>query len=236
MISFRFLNFLEGEAANIHAALIILVLLKGAVSVLQIIAAGIASTSMENKLIAYFSRFSSFTEDETKTLKDSMLIRTFEKGTFLSKEGQASKASYFVLSGLVRQYRLINGEEVTTAFYTEEQWIISLTGFAEDTIATDYLLCEEETSVVIGNEEKAQKLFRDFPRFETISRAVMETVFAEQQKTMMYHLTASPEEKYCRLLETRPDLVQRVPQYQLASYIGVKPESLSRIRKRMTQK
>lgn len=191
---------------------------------------------MENKLIAYFSKFSSFTETELEALKDSMVIKTCEKGSFLLKEGQANNASYFVLNGLVRQYRLLEGEEVTTAFYTEEQWIISLTGFAADTKATDYLLCEEETSVVIGNEEKAQKLFRDFPRFETISRAVMETVLAEQQKTMMYHLTASPEEKYLRLLETRPDLAQRVPQYQLASYIGVKPESLSRIRKRMAQK
>ncbi len=191
---------------------------------------------MENKLITYFSKFSSFTEAELQALKESMVIRTFGKGAFLSKEGQAHNASYFVLDGLVRQYRLIEGEEVTTAFYTEEQWIISLTGFREDVIATDYLLCEEETSVVIGNEEKAQKLFRDFPRFETISRAVMETVFAEQHKIMMYHLTASPEEKYRRLLETRPDLAQRVPQYQLASYIGVKPESLSRIRKRMMQK
>ncbi len=191
--------------------------------------------NMEHKLIAYFSRFSSFTQEEARALKDSMLIKTLEKGSFLLKEGQANKASYFVLNGLVRQYRLINGEEVTTAFYTEEQWIISLTAFTEDTAATDYLICDEETTVVIGNEEKAQKLFRDFPRFETISRAVMETVFAEQQKTMMYHLTAGPEEKYRRLLETRPGLVQRVPQYQLASYIGVKPESLSRIRKRMAR-
>lgn len=191
---------------------------------------------MENKLITYFSKFSSFTESEVKALKQSMVIKTFAKGSFLVKEGQASNASYFILNGLVRQYRLIDGEEVTTGFYTEEQWIISLTGFAEDSMATDYLICDEETMVVIGNEEKAQKLFRDFPRFETISRAVMETVFAEQHKTMMYHLTASPEEKYLRLLETRPDLVQRVPQYQLASYIGVKPESLSRIRKRITQK
>lgn len=191
---------------------------------------------MENKLIAYFSGFTSFTAEERQALEDSMVIKAFEKGDFLSKEGEASNHSYFVLSGLVRQYRMIDGEEITTNFYTEGQWIISLTGFTKDTIATDYLVCNEDTSVVIGNEEKAQQLFREFPRFETISRAVMETVFAGQQKTMMNHLTASPEDRYHRLLETKPELVQRVPQYQLASYIGVKPESLSRIRKRMVGK
>lgn len=191
---------------------------------------------MANKLIGYFSKFTSFTAGESQALAESMVTRSFKKGSFLLKEGQAGRDTYFVLSGLVRQYRLIDGEEVTTAFYTEGQWIISLTGFAEEAIAADCLLCEENTEAVIGNEDKARQLFREFPRFETISRAVMETVFAEQQKTMMHHLTASPEERYLRLLETRPDLVQRVPQYHLASYIGVKPESLSRIRKRLAGK
>lgn len=191
---------------------------------------------MNSRLIAYFSKFTAFTEEERKALENSMVMKACRKGSFLSKEGQANDNTYFVESGLVRQYRLIDGEEVTTAFYTEGQWIISLTGFAEDTRAMDTLICEEDTQVVIGNEEKAMQLFHEFPRFETISRAVMETVFAEQQKTMMHHLTASPEERYQRLLETRPDLAQRVPQYQLASYIGVKPESLSRIRKRMAGK
>lgn len=192
--------------------------------------------TMEQTLINYFSRFTTLSEGERRALVESMIASSFPKGSVMLKEGQANRDTYFVLSGLVRQYRLIDGEEVTTAFYTEGEWIISLTGFSENAIATDYLVCEEDTSVVTGNEKKAQQLFREFPRFETISRAVMETVFAEQHKTMMYHLTASPEEKYIRLLETRPDLVQRVPQYQLASYIGVKPESLSRIRKRMAQK
>lgn len=191
---------------------------------------------MYSQLITYFSRFTSFTEEERVALEHSMVTKIYQKGSFLSKEGQANYNTFFVEEGLVRQYRLINGEEVTTAFYTEGQWIISLTGFTDEATASDSLLCEEDTTVVVGNEEKAQQLFRLFPRFETVSRAVMERVFAEQQKTMMYHLTASPEEKYQHLLDTRPDLAQRVPQYQLASYIGVKPESLSRIRKRMAGK
>ncbi|MFZ4544064.1 MAG: hypothetical protein ACOYOA_08455 [Saprospiraceae bacterium] len=76
-------------------------------------------------------------------------------------------------------------------------------------------------------------MFKSFPRFETISRIVMETVFAEQMKFMTSYLTDSPEQRYLHLLNTRPNIFQRVPQYQIASYIGVKPESLSRIRKRM---
>ncbi|MBV6652439.1 MAG: hypothetical protein KI786_01700, partial [Mameliella sp.] len=76
-------------------------------------------------------------------------------------------------------------------------------------------------------------LFRKFPRFETISRAIMERAFAEQKAALTSYYTDSPEQRYLRLIQAKPDLVQRIPQYHLASYIGVKPESLSRIKKRM---
>ena len=190
---------------------------------------------MKNKLINYFLKFSSFTDEEIKVLTDSMVIKKFEKDTFLVKEGQINEKSFFILEGLVRQFKLLDGEEITTHFYTSEQWILSLASYTEYAHSSDYLICTEDTTVVIGNEEKAQTLFKLFPRFETISRAVMETVFSEQQKMMGLYLTDSPEQRYLRLLNTRPDIFQKVPQYQLASYIGVKPESLSRIRKRITK-
>jgi len=87
--------------------------------------------------------------------------------------------------------------------------------------------------LVAGNEQQAQEMFQLFPRFETISRAVVEAVFNQQRNLLMSYLTDSPEQRYQKLLQSRPDLFQRIPQYQLASYIGVKPESLSRIRKRL---
>lgn len=164
-----------------------------------------------------------------------MVIKQVKKDSFLLKEGQLNKDTFFILDGLVREYKVIEGEEISTHFFSEEQWIISLTSFTEETPSTHNLICMEDTTVVIGNETKAQELFKQYPRFETVSRMVMESVFSEQQKTMSTYLTDSPEQRYLRLFETKPDLIQRVPQYQLASYIGVKPESLSRIRKRISR-
>lgn len=191
---------------------------------------------MENRLINYFLKFTTLTAEETKALTESMVIKEIRKGEFLIKEGQSNKDSYFVLSGLIRQFKLANGEELTTNFFNEGQWIISLTSFTDNPIADSYLISEEPSLVVIGNEEKAQEIFKNFPRLETTSRAVMETVFSEQQKTITSYLTETPEQRYVRLLNERPDIFQRVPQYQIASYIGVKPESLSRIRKRIANK
>lgn len=146
-----------------------------------------------------------------------MVIKKFKKGTFLLKEGQISVDSYFILEGCIRQYAIIDGEEKTTDFFTEEQWVISLNSFTRKNPATYFWVCNEDTTLVVGNEQKAQELFKQFQRFETISREVMEVVFAEQQNKMTSFMTDTPEQRYLNLLKSRPDLFQRIPQYQIAS-------------------
>jgi len=191
---------------------------------------------MPNKLVEHFSRISPLTREESQAIERAMSPKTFKKGTVLLKEGQISIDTYFVLEGCIRQYILVDGEEKTTNFFTEDQWVISPTSLKQTEPSNHILVCLEDCILVVGNEQAAQEMFTTFPRFETIARVVMETAFAEQQKMLMSYLTDSPEERYRRLIRTRPDLVQRVPQYHLASYVGIQPESLSRIRKRMLEK
>jgi CRP-like cAMP-binding protein len=190
---------------------------------------------LHNKFIAHFSRISPLSADEAQAIADNMVIKTFPKGTFLVREGQVAVDSYFVMEGCIRQYSIVDGEEKTTEFFTEDQWAIALNSFTRKEPATFYWVCNEDTTVSMGNEQQAQVLFKQFPRFETISRAVVEAAFAEQQRRLTSYMTDSPEQRYAKLQQTRPTLLQRTPQYQIASYIGVKPESLSRIRKRMTK-
>ncbi len=191
---------------------------------------------MYSRLINYFLRITNLTTDEINVLTESMVIKKFNKNDYLAKEGQFNKDTFFLLEGCVRQFKTIDGNDITTNFYTEEQWIISLENFQGKSASKYNLICTEDTTVVIGNEEKAQELFKKFPRFETISRQIMETVFMEQQNLMTTYITDKPDQRYLKLLETRPDIFQRVPQYDIATYIGVKPESLSRIRKKIQKK
>lgn len=176
------------------------------------------------------------TEEECEAITESMCIQTYKKGSVLLKEGQISTECYFVLEGCVRQYYMVDGEEKTTDFFTEEQWVVSHNSFAQKIPANHYFSCCEETTLVVGTEEKENDLYKRFPKFETISRTVMGDVFGEQQELMASYITDTPEQRYLNLLKSRPTLLQRIPQYQLASYIGVKPESLSRIRKRIVMK
>ncbi len=191
---------------------------------------------MHNKLLKYFSRIMPLSDEEADAIAATMTILHYKKGTVLLKEGQVSTEAYFVLEGCVRQYYLVDGEERTNNFFTEEQWVLSINSFTQRTPATHFLACCIDSALVVGNREKEEDLYRRFPRLETVSRKVMEKVFAEQQEIMASYTTDTPEQRYLKLLQSRPDLFQKIPQYQIASYIGVKPESLSRIRKRITQK
>jgi CRP-like cAMP-binding protein len=190
---------------------------------------------MQNKLVAYFSRMTDLSPEEAAAIAAAMNPQPFKKGTHLLQAGQRSTDTYFVVEGCIREYIMNDGEEKTTNFFTENQWVISLTNFNPDTPVQHNLVCAEDCVLVVGNEQQAQEMFKQFPRFETISRAVMEAVFGEQKTVLLAWLTDSPEQRYLKLMHTRPDLLQRIPQYQLASYIGVKPESLSRIRKRLAK-
>ena len=188
---------------------------------------------MENKFVNYFSRISPLSKEESDAIAQSMQTKSFKKGDHLIREGQISTRTYFILEGCIREYILTEGEEKTTNFFTEEQWAISLNTFTPQNAAKHNWICVEDTTVVVGDEQQAQALFKRFPRFETISRIIMEEAFAKQKEALASYYTDSPEQRYLKLLKSRPGLVQRIPQYHLASYIRVKPESLSRIRKRI---
>ncbi|MFN8299368.1 MAG: Crp/Fnr family transcriptional regulator [Chitinophagales bacterium] len=191
---------------------------------------------MHHKLLAYFQRIMPLSTEEVEGIVATMTIRQYKKGTVLLREGQISTEVYFVLEGCVRQYYLVDGEEKTNNFFTEEQWVISMNSFNQNIPSNHYLDCCMDCWLVVGNREKEEDLYKKFPRLETVSRRVMMQVFADQQELMASYATDSAEQRYLKLLKFRPDLLQKIPQYQIASYVGVKPESLSRIRKRLFQK
>lgn len=191
---------------------------------------------MENEISRLISRFLTLNEEETKAIIECIPIKTFPKGTLLLREGQISRESYFNIEGCVRKYYLVDGEEKTTEFYIEEESIASLQSYTNKVPANHYFECVEDCKLAVLGYEKEQELFKRVPKFESLCRVSVEEDFGKQQEALAKFITSSPEERYLNLLENRPGLLQRVPQYHLASYLGVKPESLSRIRKRIASK
>lgn len=189
--------------------------------------------SPEQQIIEYISKFAPLSDAEIQGILENIKIRMFKKGETLLREGQIASLCYFVLKGCVRQYYLVDGEEKTTHFYTEGQPIAPYEGTYKGKPSRFYLSCVEDSILTVGTPEAEAKLFEKFPHFEAISRLAVEEELGKSQERFSSYVINSPEERYLNLLKTRPDLLDRVPQYQLASFLGVTPESLSRIRKRI---
>lgn len=191
---------------------------------------------MENELIQFMSQFTKLSDEEAQTMIDFYPVKVFRKGTVLLQEGQLAKDSFLVLSGCVRKYCIIDGEEKTTDFFIEEQVAIDFESMSSQTPSKYYLTCLEDSKIAVINADKEQEYFKKFPRFEELARAETEKMFGENQHTLSSYITLSPEQRYLELIKSRPALLQRVPQHLIASYLGVTPESLSRIRKRIANK
>lgn len=190
---------------------------------------------MHDLLFDFISKYISLTEDEKKAVVSLAIFRSVKKGTILLREGEKSNDGYFVLKGCIRTYYIVDGEEKTTAFYTEME---ALTPHCVlNKAPSEYFIsCVNDSILLVSNPDMETEIFSKFPKFESLCRILAEELLAKQQINFDEFKTSSPEQRYLNLLEKRPDLVQRVPQHQLASYLGMKPQSLSRLRARILEK
>lgn len=190
---------------------------------------------MKTLLFDFISKYITLTEDEKNALLDLDLFHSVKKGTILLSEGQKSKESYFPLKGCIRTYYILDGEEKTTAFYTEMEALTPPCVISK-TPSDYYVSCVEDCILLVSNSDMEAEVNRKFPKFDTMCRMLSEELLAKQRIDFDAFKTSSPEQRYLNLLQNRPDLIQRVPQHQLASYLGIKPQSLSRLRARIVEK
>ena len=191
--------------------------------------------TMKNILFDFISKYISLTEDEKNAILSLDLFRSVKKGTTLLKEGQKSKDSYFVLKGCIRTYYVLDGEEKTTAFYTEME-VLTPPCVINKAPSEYFISCVEDNILSVSNADIEVEINSKFPKFEIMCRMLSEELLAKQRIDFDEFKTSSPEQRYLNLLQKRPDLIQRVPQHQLASYLGIKPQSLSRLRARILEK
>jgi len=190
---------------------------------------------MHDILFEFISKYISLTEEEKNAILSLDIFRSVKKGTILLREGQKTKDSYFVLKGCIRTYYTVDSEEKTTAFYTEMEAFTPPCVISK-TPSEYYVSCIEDTILTVSNSDMEVEVNSKFPKFEIMCRILSEELLAKQRIDFDEFKTSSPEQRYLNLLEKRPDLIQRVPQYQLASYLGIKPQSLSRLRGRIVEK
>lgn len=187
---------------------------------------------MSDLIIDFLSKYIELSEEEIEIISNQNDIRTYKKGTKLMLEGEIAKKCFFVLKGCVSSYYLKEGEIKVTEFYTEKQ-TITPTSYITKQSSEYYLECTEDCILALSTQESNEALMRNIPRLATAGTVFLQEQLAEQRMRHDELLQLSPEERYKNLQKTSPALLNRVPQYLIASYLGIKPESLSRIRKRL---
>jgi CRP-like cAMP-binding protein len=190
---------------------------------------------MEDILFGFISKYVSLTEEEKDAIVSLDIFHSMKKGTILLKEGQKSKDSYFVLKGCIRTYYVVDGEEKTTAFYTEMEALTPPCVISK-TPSDYYVSCMEDNILLVSNSDMEAEVNSKFPKFDLMCKMLSEELLAKERVDFDEFKTSSPEQRYLNLLQKRPDLIQRVPQHQLASYLGIQPQSLSRLRARIVEK
>ena len=183
----------------------------------------------------YMSDFTSMSEDEQRAISESLQIEAYKKGKYLLSQGELSTIKcYFVLMGCVRQFFIDeSGKEVTSNFFTEEQAIPIINEKSQGELSKYSLVCVEDCILVVGDVTSENTMFNKYPQLEMMIRKMMEINLGEMQDQLGEFISSSPEERFKTVLRQRPQLIDRVPQHQLASYLGITPESLSRIKKRI---
>lgn len=174
-------------------------------------------------------------EAEIEYINSFQKTEVYKKGTMLLSEGQIATKSFHIIKGCVRKFHLKDGEEKTTDFYIDQDSIATRPS-GKNPIKSKYNLeCLEETTAKVVTFKQEEILYKEFPRFQAMCRISTELQLEEYQEKLSKFISSSPTERYLNLMKTRPELLGRVPQYQLASFLGIKPESLSRIRKRIME-
>jgi CRP-like cAMP-binding protein len=191
---------------------------------------------MDQVLRNYLDTFPSLGEEDKQALTAALPLQAHPKGTVLLTAGDVAGECYLVLQGIIRQYDLQDGIEKTTAFFSEGQAVIAFTSYTQQVPCPHHWVCAEDVLLIVGSPAQEQAMYARFPQLLAITRMMMEQGFGQQQEDFAAFMTATPAERYQRLCDTRPSLLQRVPQHQIASYLGVTPESLSRIRRRLKAK
>ena len=187
-------------------------------------------------LLTFFNQFTDLSDDEVAFVKANMKTLDVPKNHILLAQGAVSKAFYFIVRGSVRMYYIANGEEKTAFFYTENMFVSSYQSFTKQVPAKHNLASIEASQLIVFDLESVGKYIAFSPKFEFLARVIMEDELAVYQEIISSFVTQNAEQRYVDLLANKPDLLQRIPQHQIATFLGVSPETLSRIRHRLSKR
>ena len=190
---------------------------------------------MHDLLLENISRHIQLTDDEVEYFKSILHHRTLRKRQYLLQAGDVCRFENFVNKGCLRAYTVDDkGEEHIAMFGIEGWWISDLYSFHTGAPAKQHIDALEDSEVFSIEKNDLEKLYLRVPRFDRFFRVLLQNAFVANQNRILASISQTAEEQYLAFVKKYPSLEQRVPQHQIASYLGITPETISRIRKQLS--
>ncbi|SNS78184.1 cAMP-binding domain of CRP or a regulatory subunit of cAMP-dependent protein kinases [Ekhidna lutea] len=182
-------------------------------------------------LINYLNQHIDLSSHEVSILKDQAKIRTYLKGQYIVQQGDICKYENFVISGCAKTFFMDkDGNEHVVMFALENWWTADLGSFISQEPADYNVQCLEKTTVIQFTPEALEHLYSEIPQLERFMRIIIQKAFVASQKRIVRNHSLSAKDRYLLFREQYPEIEQRVPQYLIASYLGITKQFLSKIR------
>lgn len=191
---------------------------------------------MYNKLKKYCNQIVPLTEDELNLIDAYFEPISVRKNAFLLTDGAICNFIAYISEGAIRHFHVKNGIEKTCDISFENSWVTDFQSFTYNTSSIMNLQALENTVVFVIKKQNLGKLYEACKKYESFGRLMAEQVAQRATEIAMSLSSDKPEERYLNLINTHPDIFQRVQQKYIANFLGISPESLSRIRKRIVTK
>ncbi len=185
-------------------------------------------------LIDYFNNLLPLDSEEADAVEAFFKPRSIRRGQYILQEGDVSKFNTFVVEGCFKMYMVdAGGKEHNLQFAIENWWIGDIGSFHSEQPSKLHIEALENSVILQINKEDHLRLFVEYPKFNRIFRVLTENALISTQRRVLQNISSTAEERYLDFMERYPQLFNRISNVQIASYLGVTPEFLSTIRKRL---
>ncbi len=188
----------------------------------------------KRQLLDYINERITLTEEEQKIISDAFHLKAFKKKEFFLEQGRPNRQEAFVVSGTFRVFHVdIKSTEHVLYFGFKDWWVGDSASFNSDIPSFLTVQAMEDSELLYITWEEKERLYEAVPKLERLFRIITMRTLTVLQKRFFLTVGASAEDRYLELLERHQGIEQLVPQHQIASYLGILPESLSRMKKQL---
>lgn len=184
----------------------------------------------------FLATFGQFNEEEVRAFEAIGLARSATAKTGIFHGDRPFRKLFFIQTGIIRAFRLIDGEDFTYFFFSTNDFAVDFQSYLTDTPSPLFFETLTATAYIEYDRKDIYELYDKYPKFLKIGKAMAEGAYLSAADRLKQHQTDDLKTRYLKLVSKNPDLFQNVPQHYIASYLGVKPQSLSRIRAEISGK